>query len=151
MSDAAPPIDPDEFLLRRIPVQKGYYDPEKAPPVEAGAFRPNPNDIDGISIYRERLLSVSALVAGTDKAASGFTIARLVARDLLALGFTLEPKQEEGDLPGHVIVPEINVATYKDPDLQKRGRVKNLCKSLADLANKPGAIILPQQDDPSTQ
>jgi hypothetical protein len=69
----------------------------------------------------------------------------MVARDLLALGLTLQPKQEEGDLPGHVIVPEINDANDSDP--VSRRRVKELCKSLMDLANKPGATFQPPMGD----
>jgi hypothetical protein len=65
MSDDVPPIDPNETLLRRIPVTPGFFDPAKAPPVQAGAFRPNEGDTDGISIYRERMISPSELVAAT--------------------------------------------------------------------------------------
>src|SRR5262249_23609773 len=147
MSDDAPPIDPDEVLLRRIPITGGYFDPKKSPPVQPGAFRPNAGDTDGISIYRERLLSALKLVASTKRAPGTTKVARLLARDLQALGVTLEPKQEEGDLPGHVVIPEINYGDYDSRDPARNERPTALCKSLADLANKPGATFLPEADD----
>ncbi len=151
MSDATLPIDPDETILRRIPVTPGYFDPEKAPPVQAGAFRPNKGDTDGISFYRERQLSAYELVAATNKAAGHFRVARMVARDLLAAGLALHPKQEEGDLPGHVIAPEINHASYNDPDMAKRQHVKEVCKKLADLANRPGVTFDPHTGGTDSQ
>jgi hypothetical protein len=106
MSRTPAPIDPDEPILRRIPVTPGYFDPIKAPPVQAGAFRPSSTDDDGLSFYRERELSVSELIAGTGRAAGSFAIARFKARDLLDLGLTLQPKQEAGDLEGVPILVE---------------------------------------------
>jgi hypothetical protein len=146
MSEAARPIDPDEPILRRIPIVPGYFDPAKAPPVQAGAFRPHPNDHDGLSFYRERELSVAELVAKTNKAPGSFAIARLKARELMDLGLTLQPKQEEGDLPGHLIVPEINVNTYNDP--AQRHRVKKLCRDLTVLVNRAGVTFRPDVGDP---
>ncbi len=75
----------------------------------------------------------------------------MVARDLQAAGLTLHPTQEEGDLPGHVIAPEINWDTYNDPDLAKRHHVKEACKKLADLANKPGVTFDPHTGGPDSQ
>jgi hypothetical protein len=149
MSEAAHPIDPDEPIMRRIPIVPGYFDPAKAPPVQAGAFRPNPDDLDGISFFRERELSVSELVAGTKRAAGSFAVARMTARDLLDLGLTLQPKQDGDDLPGHVIVPEINVETYNDPI--RRTKVKELCRALTTLANRSGVTFRPNMDDTSSQ
>ena len=151
MSDVAPPIDPEEFLLRRIPITGGYFDPKKSPPVQPGAFRPNAGDTDGISIYRERLLSASELVARSKRPPGTTKVARLLAKDLLALGVTLEPKQEEDDLPGHVVIPEVNYLDYDSRDPARNQRPTMLCKSLADLANRQGATFLPHTDDPSIQ
>lgn len=151
MSDDAPPIDPDEFLLRRIPITGGYFDTKKSPPVQPGAFRPNAGDTDGISFYRERLLSPSELVARSKRPPGTTKVARLLARDLLALGLTLEPKQEEDDLPGHVVIPEVNYLDYNSRDPTRNERPTALGKSLANLANKPGATILPNTDETSIQ
>lgn len=145
MSAGATPIDPDESILRRIKINPGYYDPKKAPPVEAGAFRPHPRDEDGLSFYLERHLSVAAFIAASDLPADQFVIVRLRAGDLYDLGLSLVPKQEPGDLPGHVIAPEINVGTYHDP-IQKK-IVKELCRKLARLANS-GVVHGPDQAHP---
>ena len=63
------------------------------------------------------------------------------AADLLALGLTLQPKQGANDPPGHLIVPEINLTTYHDPIT--RPHVKEICKSLTDLANRPEGTFFP--------
>jgi hypothetical protein len=143
-SDPAP-IDPDEPILRRIPVTPGFYDRAKAPPVQAGAFRPNPNDNDGISFYRERELPVSELVRRTNKPARSFTIVRLTAGDLLNLGLTLQPKQEDEDWPGHLVVPEINKPAYDDP--AQSSRVKEFCRKLTVLSNRCSATFFPDSGD----
>lgn len=145
MSDDVPPIDPDEFLLRRIPITGGYFDPKKSPPVQPGAFRPNSGDTDGISIYRERLISAFELVTKTKRPPGSTMVARFRASDLQAIGVALEPKQEQGDLPGHVVIPEVNHADYASRDSDKNNRPTELCKLLADLANKPGATFLPEE------
>ena len=150
MSDDAPPIDPDEPLLRRIFIGQGHFDPEKSPSVQAGAFTPNPTDTDGISIYRERLSSASVVVNDTDRPTQ-YKIARILARDYLALGLTLEPKEEPGDLPGHLVVPEINIVDYQGPDKDKIRKIKELRRLLTNLANEPGATFQPNLDKPPTQ
>src|SRR4051794_14066192 len=107
MSVGTPSIHRDEPILRRIPKAEGYYDPQKNPPIEAGAFTPNDEDDDGLSFYIERELSISALIENSPPGRS-YVVVRLRAGDLYDLGVTLVPMQREGDFPGHVVVPEMN-------------------------------------------
>ena len=129
----AAPIDPDEPILRRIPVKQGYYDPRKVPPVEAGSFRPNSNDTDGLSFYLEREISAQDLAASGNPDTQ-YVVARLLARDLCAQGLTLVADQQPGDLPGHLITPEINIHTYSNS--HTRPRIKEVCRALTRIANQ---------------
>jgi hypothetical protein len=52
----------------------------------------------------------------------------------MQLGLSLVACDSEGELPGHVIIPEINAASRDDP--QRRLRVKEWCKDLAELASQ---------------
>ena len=133
MSQGAVPVDPDETVLRRIPEIAGYYDPSKAPPVGVVAFRPTPDDTDGLSFYLEKETSAAELIA-SGKPGKHYTVARMRAGDLYELGLHLIPDQQPGDLPGHLILPEGNLKTYNDP--AQKHRVKEVCKNLSDLANK---------------
>ena len=102
MSQGATPIDPNELILRRIPAREGYYEPRKVPPVSKGAFQPSGRDIDGLSFNLEREVSAETLaMSGT--VGTPYAVARLRAGDLYALGLTLVPDQQPGDLPGHLI------------------------------------------------
>jgi len=134
MSEGSPPFDPEERVLRRIFVGAGFYDPEKAPPVEAGAFRPNSHDGDGLSFYLEREVSAERLAGAAGKPADHYVVARLRAGDLYDLGLTLKPTPGTGDLPGHVVVPEINTGAYKDK--AQKARLSELCLRLAEVASR---------------
>jgi hypothetical protein len=134
MSVGAAPIDPDEPILRRIPINPGYYSPTKAPPVERGAFVPRPIDVDGLSFYLEREISPAELVAAVQNARCRFVVARMRASDIYGLGLSLVTTMEPGDLPGHMIVPEINFATYHDR--AQRQRMKEWGAALAEIASR---------------
>jgi hypothetical protein len=58
------PISNDEILFRRIPVSTGWYDPSRTPPLEPEAFRPNRNDLTGISFSREKYETVDRAAQG---------------------------------------------------------------------------------------
>lgn len=134
MSEGASPIGPNEIVLRRIFVGQGCYEQDKTPPVQRGAFLPSPRDVDGISFYLESMISPSEVAAAAEKPASCYIVASLTAGDLYALNLTLIPTDEPGDLPGHVISPEINLASYNDS--AKRRRIKEITKRLAEIASQ---------------
>jgi hypothetical protein len=134
MSQGSAVVDPGESILRRIPRIPDYYNPTLPIPILALAFRPNKQDTEGISFYREFFLSVDRLAGSARKPAEFYIVARLKAADLLALGLSLLPIQEEGDLPGHVVVPELRLAAYQDSS--KREWVKETNQKLAVLAGR---------------
>ena len=69
------PIDPEEYVLRRI--HKSNYKRLLPIPVATAAFRPNDNDDDGISLYRECMTSPTTLASSARKPASEYVIARI--------------------------------------------------------------------------
>lgn len=58
------PITDEEILYRRIPVSTNWYDPKKTPPLEPEAFRPNRNDVTGISLTRAKYITVEQAAVG---------------------------------------------------------------------------------------
>ena len=113
MSEDAEFVAPDERVLRRIPKAPGFYDSDKTPPIQRGAFTPNRNDTDGLSCFLERLMSIERLIElAAPKPASELVIVRFLARDIYDIGLTLRRTFDPGDPPGHVIIPELNKAAY---------------------------------------
>ena len=80
------PVDPSESILRRIPCRTlDSYNPALAIPVTPFAFRPNNQDTNGISLYRERLVSPQRLASTAGMPANFYVVARLKAADVFAL------------------------------------------------------------------
>ncbi len=134
MSQCEVPLDPDDILLRRIPEVQGFCDLRKSPPIDSGAFRPSPQDTDGLSFYLERETSAQNLVDDAERPDRGYLVARLRAGDIYDLGLSLVPSQLAGDLPGHYLLPKINTAVYADKRFYKD--LKPYCEKLARLANQ---------------
>jgi hypothetical protein len=51
---------------------------------------------------------------------SDVVIIRFTAGDIYDLQLTLVPIMREGDLPGHIVIPEINFGDYQDKRLKPR-------------------------------
>jgi hypothetical protein len=133
MADAADSVAPDESVLRKIVKAPGFYDPQKSPPIERGAFTPNRNDVDGLSFFLEREMSIEAMIeSAAPRPASELVVIRLHAKDVYALGLTLRRTFNPGDLPGHVIIPEINWNDYQT----RKTALKPLIVQLVHLAEK---------------
>ena len=133
MSDDAYAVPSEEPILRKIPKTQGYFDPRKKPPIERGAFSPNAKDIDGLSCFLERLMSIESLVElSAPRPPSEIVIVRLRARDFYDLGLTLRRTFDPDDYPGHVIVPELNREDYEN----QKQRFKPLVLKLMLLAEK---------------
>jgi hypothetical protein len=134
MSDDSDCISADRPVLRRIKRCQGFYNPRKSPVIEAGAFRPNAGDADGLSFYLEDELSVEELVASLPEPSTDWIVVRLLAKDIFELGLTLTRTTDPGDLPGHVVISEINWTAYQD-DVEKRTKIKPAMAKLAMIAD----------------
>jgi hypothetical protein len=134
MSRVGDVVDPGEYVLRRVSKDPQRYDPSLPLPVSPFEFRPHKDrDTDGLSFYRESELSASKLASLANKPADNYVVVKLKVADLLALGLSVQPLQEEGDHPGHVVIPELTAAVSKDPS--KRVWMTEINHKLAELAS----------------
>ncbi len=101
------PVDPGEFVLRCI--HRNNFDASQPVSVLRCEFEPKPRDAEGLSCYREQLLSAEQL-ANSGRSPGACYVARIAVQDLLALGLTVVPTP--GDLPGHVSVPELCYSAF---------------------------------------
>lgn len=119
------PIRVDEQLLRVI--TKDWYLPERPVPFGSVAFKPNKNDVDGISLYSERFVTPVQLDKSRRKPGTYFVV-RLRVKEILALHLSVRANM--GDLPGHVVIPELNVRTLAE----NKTRTNELMVELTKLA-----------------
>jgi hypothetical protein len=142
--DAPPevrPVGEDEALLRRVSATH-YPDPDRPKKPQWQAFRPNKDDIDGLSVGRLKL--VKSLLAfsyrpGTEDQRN---VAQFGAADVSGLDMTVEPNPIEGD-QAHALIPELNARDYS-----RGGNTKTRIKELAlQLAIRAEMVLL--LDDPS--
>ena len=103
------PIDREEKLLRLIP--KDWHKANKPIPFGRIAFQPRDRDEDGLSLYREKWVTAHRLVS-TRRSPEKWFVVRLKVKDILGLKVTLKPTV--GDLPGHVVIAEMNTSDYKN-------------------------------------
>jgi hypothetical protein len=132
MGDDAVSVADDQWVLRKIVKGPGYYSAEKCPPIELGAFRPNKRDLDGLSFYLESEMAIEALIkTAAPRPASELVVIRLLAKDIYDLGLTLKKTVDSNDLPGHLVIPEINIIDYEG---SRKRIIKSLIERLVNLA-----------------
>ena len=52
--DGSEPVADDEIVFRRVTEKSGWYNPESERQFAWEAFRPNANDVRGLSAWREK-------------------------------------------------------------------------------------------------
>jgi hypothetical protein len=139
MDPSSLPLDDGEHLLRRFQAQD--YNTTKQIPT-LGAFLPNKNDKDGLSLFRERCQSAPAVLATARSPVVRETggVAAVEVSLLKELGLTPEP--DLGDPEGHVLIKELNRADY-DASEDGANKIKALADELIRRANKPGFVRIP--------
>lgn len=106
MGDQAEPIEDDEDLYRRIPLQ--YFDPRQGREPSPHAFHPGKHDETGISLFRARYISPEE-VAQNDRGKQ-YYVAVLRAGQLRANGLDVVPRPDEHKA-GHAEIPSL---TYEN-------------------------------------
>lgn len=124
---------PDEYVLRRVLIQADCINLDLRKPVQETAFRPTNQDVNGISVYRE-LFTTPEAVAREGRSPKGYYVLRIPVNEILALGLTVVENPDENQLPGHCLIPEVNVKKRGNRDAKRE--LKVLQQSLADLINK---------------
>jgi hypothetical protein len=102
-------LHPGEILLRRV-----HCAQTKDGLLTRGVYTPSPNDTDGLSFYRLADVSPRRLKESAAKPADEYVVVGLRVADILVEGLTVVriPDQSPHALPGHCLVPELNIRDY---------------------------------------
>lgn len=136
MVGQADPVSPDEWLLRRVPYSKqnniiNLSDPQ---PIDRQAFRPSSNDHDGLSIFRELFVTAEQIADDyRQRKGKECYVVRIKARTLLdqPIGANLAPAPIN-DLPGHTLVPELNLNFQKSDKKSCKAMQYSIAKTLKE-------------------
>lgn len=134
--------DSDErFILRRV--SSAHYTPGNPIEVLPVAFRPSSRDVDGLSVYFEASEGgvTPAQLAADARPGRQFCVVRLSIRELEKLGLTVVPAPNDDGIPGHALIPEINLESYQCKE--HKNSMKELTKRLAELATQ-GIVLVPR-------
>lgn len=120
----------DEWLIRLVWETKVK---QQGARVAAEAFEPLPNDTDGLSFFRRACLNdpSDALLAIAAEKRPSYALVQIPVNLLTALGLSARPAPIAA-VPGHVVVPEINVTDY----LANKARFASIKLRLADVATE---------------
>jgi hypothetical protein len=135
MKPETDPIDDDEWLLRRVRVER--FRTDDVPMISPNAFEPRvrgrDRDDDGISLFREACLSEPVQVLSTIEVGkrSQYGIVKVQVRNLREMSLSVQSKPDLG-IPGHVVIRELNADEYQ----QDRARMTPIKLRLAELASQ---------------
>ncbi len=113
MKDQNDPITEDEWLLRLVWEDRFV---KRDPPISLNAFEPRDGrhpDTEGISLFREACVEnpedILAVVAADKRHRYG--IVKIPVSMLAGQDLTVRPDNIE-EVPGHVVMPELNLVAY---------------------------------------
>ena len=104
------PLDDDEVVYRRIPVNPSFYDPERDSKPSPQAFKPREDDTTGISVFRAKYVTPEEVTS--NPRGRPYYVAALRVGDLRAEGIEVLPRPNE-DGPGHAEIPALTYETRK--------------------------------------
>jgi hypothetical protein len=121
-------INDDEIVYRRIPANPEFYDPAQECPVAWVNFKPNKNDLGGISIWRAKFKSPKQVVDDARKPGRQYYVAHLRIAELRAppCCITIEPSEQEGGI-GHASLVTLNYHAYRSD----KNRITELAEFIA--------------------
>jgi hypothetical protein len=125
----ADPITADEWLIRLVWETKVK---RQEPLIAAAAFEPLSHDVDGLSLFRRACLADPAdtLLVIAEAKRPRYAIVQLPVSALTALGLSVRPAPI-ATVPGHVVVPEINITDYA----ADKARFAHIKLQLAEVAS----------------
>jgi hypothetical protein len=128
--DEHQPVDEREFVYRRI--HRAYYQAGLPIPIQPAAFRPNQNDISGLSLFRAAFVQPADTLASIEASKRiNYYVARIAVQDLDRLGLTVVPDPDPDGPLGHAIIPELSGQAYQ----ADKQRLKQIQVELAKLAS----------------
>jgi hypothetical protein len=105
--------------------------------VNALAFQPLNDDIDGISLFREDFVTKEHL-ASVNPYPSGVRVARIIAREFVRLNLSLLPSPDYNGPPGHTVVPEMRHLEKKPETKIPKQKIKDCMQKLAQISTRNG-------------
>lgn len=124
-----------EWLLRKVPSGNAqYYDPSLQTPLQRIAFKPNKDDVDGISFFREMFVSPRRL--GYEGRKPPYYVVRLRARQVAAIGLRILPLPDPDQPPGHLVLPGL---CFKAKQTAAEKELQVALRDIASLAFDPTA------------
>ncbi|MBM4073532.1 MAG: hypothetical protein FJ271_32115 [Planctomycetes bacterium] len=93
------------------------------------AFRPTRDDEDGISVFRERIIS-AAEVASLGRKPEEYFVVRLSVAALAQLGLSVVPDVDAKAPAGHAFIPELGLTKYQ----RNKQSLKDVLLELARMA-----------------
>ncbi len=110
MKHEGEPVSADENIVRLV--WREFLRPGELVPILPVAFKPRPNDTEGVSVFRLACLDspLDALTAMLPEKRGGYAIAVFPVSELTALGLSVKPAKIDS-VPGHAVIPELNFAT----------------------------------------
>lgn len=140
MKAESDPITDDEWLLRRVRIER--FRTDKTPITSPNAFEPRTTgrdvDHDGISLYRSACLSSAEEILNTipEDKRHLYAIVRIPVSLLRELGLTVETRADDR-INGHVVIPELNAQAYSE----NKGSFAALKYRIAEVASEEENII----------
>lgn len=140
MKSETDPITDDEWLLRRVRIEK--FRTDKVPIISPNAFEPRVKgrepDTDGISLHRAACLADPSEVLATvaPERWHEYGIVRVSVAFLTSLGLSVR-STPDAQVKGHVAIPELNAADYQ----AEKARFTPIKEKLATEASKAENIV----------
>ncbi|MBA4067590.1 MAG: hypothetical protein C0501_28575 [Isosphaera sp.] len=130
MKDESEPVTPDELVVRLV--WAFHFKSGAREPVQREAFEPKGHETDGVSVFRAACLAdpEQALGAVAAEKRDGYAVVLLPVADLAALGLTVQPAKID-TVPGHAVLPELNITDWK----ADKPRWRVVQKELARIAS----------------
>jgi hypothetical protein len=128
--DERDPVEDGEFVYRRI--HQNAVDLQAQTAIQIPSFRPNQNDVSGLSVFRAAFVQPAETLSRIDpNRAKEYYVVRLSVRDLRNLGLTVIPDPDSAGPLGHALIPELSWKTY----IADKLRWKPILVQLAKLAS----------------
>ncbi len=110
MKGESDPITDDEWLLRLVWKDRVT---KRVPIISPNAFEPRENETTGISFYRMACLNdpLDALLPINESKRDSYAIVKVPISILSELKLHAKPDPRH-DIPGHVVVAELNITDY---------------------------------------
>lgn len=133
-ADGHEPIADDETLYRRIPeFPESHYQPDSDRPLAWVAFRPNERDVDGLSVWRAKYVTLEQAASG--RSGKSYYVVLLKAGELRELGCVVVPTPDVGT--GHASITNMSSNSYAENKNDVRNMAERIAAAFASHVEGP--------------